>query len=120
MTAQWNDPSGCVGRYYVGIFNSQQTVVNNLGYHPAPATTSLSQNLGRSWDDIPNLDWFVKVRCHSSSSRMTIVGQASLQSGPARHPVEQSNQAHALVKTFSSPRADIAAPRGILIDLPTR
>ena len=81
MTAQWNDPSGCVGRYYVGIFNSQQTVVNNLGYHPAPATTSLSQNLGRSWDDIPNLDWFVKVRCHSSSSRMTIVGQASLQSG---------------------------------------
>ena len=81
MTVQWNDPGGCVGRYYVGIFNSQQTVVNNLGYHPAPATTSLSQNLGRSWDDIPNLDWFVKVRCHSSSSRMTIVGQASLQSG---------------------------------------
>ena len=76
MTVQWNDPGGCVGRYYVGIFNSQQTVVNNLGYHPAPATTSLSQNLGRSWDDIPNLDWFVKVRCHSSSSRMTIVGQA--------------------------------------------
>ena len=81
MTVEWTDPSGCAGSYYVGIFNSQQTVVNNLGYHPAPATTSLSQNLGRSWDDIPNLDWFVKVRCHSSSSRMTIVGQASLQSG---------------------------------------
>ena len=82
MTAQWNDPSGCVGRYYVGIFNSQQTVVNNLGYHPAPATTSLSQNLGRSWDDIPNLDWFVKVRCHSQHFEdYTIVGQASLQSG---------------------------------------
>ena len=82
LAVQWNDPSGCVGRYYVGIFNSQETVVNNLGYHPAPATTSLSQNLGRSWDDIPNLDWFVKVRCHASDpSRMTIVGQASLQSG---------------------------------------
>ena len=27
--------------------------------------------------------------------------------GLAQHPVEQSNQAHALVKTFSSPRADI-------------
>ena len=82
MTAQWNDPSGCVGRYYVGIFNSQQTVVNNLGYHPAPATTSLSENLGRSWDDIPNLDWFVRVRCHpSDNSGLTIVGQASLQSG---------------------------------------
>ena len=81
MTVQWNDPGGCVGRYYVGIFNNAESVVRNLGYHPAPATTSLSQNLGRSWDDIPNLDWFVKVRCHSSSSRMTIVGQASLQSG---------------------------------------
>ena len=82
MTVQWNDPSGCVGRYYVGIFNSQQTVVNNLGYHPAPATTSLSADPSLSWDDIPNLDWFVRVRCHpSDNSGLTIVGQASLQSG---------------------------------------
>ena len=82
LAVQWNDPSGCVGRYYVGIFNSQETVVNNLGYHPAPQTTTLSENLGRSWASTPPLDWFVKVRCHPSDpSRMTIVGQASLQSG---------------------------------------
>ena len=82
LAVEWYDPSGCAGRYYVGIFNSQETVVNNLGYHPAPQTTSLSQNLGRSWDDIPNLDWFVRVRCHPShTSDYTVVGQASLQSG---------------------------------------
>ena len=81
MTVQWTDPSGCAGRYFVGIFNGPETVVSSLGYHPAPATTSLSESLGRLWDDIPNLNWFVKVRCHPSSSRMTIVGQASLQSG---------------------------------------
>ena len=63
------------------MIDSESNLTGNLGFHPAPQTTTLSENLGRSWDDIPNLDWFVKVRCHSSSSRMTIVGQASLQSG---------------------------------------
>ena len=82
MTVEWTDPSGCVGRYYVGIFNSEESVERNLGYHPAPATTSLSPNPRLLWDNIPNLDWFVRVRCHPSDySGMTIVGQASLQSG---------------------------------------
>ena len=82
MAVEWTDPSGCAGRYFVGIFNGTETVVSSLGYHPAPATTSLTKSLGRLWDDIANLNWFVKVRCHASApSRMTIVGQASLQSG---------------------------------------
>ena len=65
------------------MIDSESNLTGNLGYHPAPATTSLSENLGRSWDDIPNLDWFVKVRCHPSRQLrgLTIVGQASLQSG---------------------------------------
>ena len=64
------------------MIDSESNLTGNLGFHPAPATTSLSENLGRSWDDIPNLDWFVKVRCHpSDNSGLTIVGQASLQSG---------------------------------------
>ena len=82
MTVEWTDPSGCAGSYYVGIFNNAESVERDLGYHPAPATTSLSAEPSLYWDDIPNLDWFVRVRCHpSDNSGLTIVGQASLQSG---------------------------------------
>ncbi len=42
MTVEWTDPNECVGSYFVGIFNSEETVVRNLGFHPAPAATSLS------------------------------------------------------------------------------
>ena len=64
------------------MIDSESNLTGNLGFHPAPQTTTLSENLGRSWDDIPNLDWFVRVRCHPSDNLgLTIVGQASLQSG---------------------------------------
>ena len=79
MTVEWTDPNECVGSYFVGIFNSEETVVRNLGFHPAPATTSLRADPSLSWDNIPNLDWFVRVRCDpSDGSGWTIVGQASL------------------------------------------
>ena len=64
------------------MIDSESNLTGNLGFHPAPQTTTLSADPSLSWDDIPYLDWFVRVRCHpSDNSGLTIVGQASLQSG---------------------------------------
>ena len=64
------------------MIDSESNLTGNLGFHPAPQTTTLSPNPRLLWDNIPNLDWIVRVRCHPSDySGLTIVGQASLQSG---------------------------------------
>ena len=42
MTVEWTDPSGCAGSYYVGIFNSQETVVRQPGL-PSCAGDNLAQ-----------------------------------------------------------------------------
>ena len=82
MTVEWTDVGGCDSKYLVGLYDSKETIVRNLGLHPAPATTTLDADPILYWEDIPGLDWFVRVTCApSDGSGWTVVGEVSLQSG---------------------------------------
>ena len=81
MTVQWSDPDSCDGRYFVVLDNSDEAVVRILGFHPAPATTSLSVELDVPWDDVPNDDRLVRVTCAPDRGNWRIVGEVPLRSG---------------------------------------
>ena len=82
ITVSWNDPNSCVGSYFVAVYTGGGSLTRNLGFHPAPATTSHTADLGLNWDDVPNYDWTVQVGCSPSDwSNWTVVGEAPLQSG---------------------------------------
>ena len=42
LTIEWNDPQPCDGQYMVALYSSSDYLVTFMGFHPAPATTSLS------------------------------------------------------------------------------
>ena len=84
MTIEWSDPDGCDNRYFVGVYNNEELyrVERILGFHPAPATTTLSADLNLSWDRVPSHDWWVGVHCApDDGSEWRVVGKASLQWG---------------------------------------
>ena len=80
ITIEWTDSGSCGGEYFVAAYSDEElwVVVRDLGFHPAPATTTLSADMGLSWDRISSYDWWVGVTC---ASDWTLVGKASLQSG---------------------------------------
>ena len=81
ITIEWSDPDGCDSHYFVGLCRDE-TVMRNLGFHPAPATTTLSRELRLPWDRIPSYDRSARVTCApSDGSGWTVVGEVSLQSG---------------------------------------
>ena len=82
MTVEWTDAGACDSRYFVGVYTSSATVIRNLGFHPAPETTTLEADLHLLWEDVPRHDWFVRVTCAPpDGSGWTVVGEATLQSG---------------------------------------
>ena len=83
MTITWTDPGTCASRYLVGLYdNIGSRIFRNLGFHPAPETTTVSVNTGLRWDDIPTFDWWAQVTCAPpDGSEWRVVGRASLQSG---------------------------------------
>ena len=81
ITIEWTDPGGCESHYFVGLYRDE-TVMRNLGFHPAPATTTLSRELRLPRDRIPSYDRSARVTCApSDGSGWTVVGEVSLQSG---------------------------------------
>ena len=80
MTIEWTDSGACDSQYFVGVYNNEEleVVFRILGFHPAPATTTLSADLSLTWDRVPSRDWWVGVIC---TSEWTVVGKVSLQSG---------------------------------------
>ena len=80
ISIEWTDPDRCEGRYFVGLFRSNEVVYRDFGYHPAPATTSLEVETGLSWERVQTFGGFVRVSCHPGSGSW-VVGQATLQSG---------------------------------------
>ena len=48
MTVEWTDPGACDSRYLVGVYHNEELdrLVRNLGFHPAPATTTVYQRDG--------------------------------------------------------------------------
>ena len=82
ITVEWIDADGCESRYFVGIYTSSGSAIRDLGYHPAPETTSTSRELNVFWTFSSTFDWLVRVSCApSDGSGWTIVGEVSLQSG---------------------------------------
>ena len=68
----------------VGLYTSSDYLVSFLGFHPAPATTSLSRELGWRWDFEFFPDYWAGVRCDPSDySGSRELGRASLR---AVHP----------------------------------
>ena len=83
ITVAWTDSPSCQGSYFVAVFDSSASAVRILGFHSAPATTTLTADLGLNWDTVPNFDWTVGVRCDPSdySINSWMVGEVALQSG---------------------------------------
>ncbi len=81
MTIEWADPDECDGSYFVGLYDSNETVVRHLGSHPAPQKTTLSVELPVLWDDVPNDERLVRVTCTPNDGDWRIVGEVPLQSG---------------------------------------
>ena len=81
MTVEWTDVGGCDSRYFVAMYDSIETVVRNLGFHPAPATTMIESSLAILWDEVRSYARFVRVTCAPSGGDWTVVGEAALESG---------------------------------------
>ena len=83
ITVAWTDSPSCQGSYFVAVFDSSASAIRILGFHSAPATTTLTADLGLNWDTVPNFDWTVGVRCDPSdySINSWMVGEVALQSG---------------------------------------
>ena len=79
---EWFDPDQCDSRYLVGLYRGE-SVVWFLGFHPAPETTSFSEDTQLAWNSIPNYDWRARVTRAPSggSEEWRVLGEASLQSG---------------------------------------
>ena len=79
---EWSDPDQCDSRYLVGLYRGE-SVVRFLGFHPAPETTSFSEDSQMAWNSIPSSDWQARVTCAPSdgSEEWRVLGEASLQSG---------------------------------------
>ena len=50
LTSEWNDSQPCDGQYMVALYSSSDYLVTFMGFHPAPATTSLSSESYMWWD----------------------------------------------------------------------
>ena len=82
MTVEWTDPGACDSRYLVGVYHTEELnrLVRNLGFHPAPATTTVYQETGWLFDPPPSDSdsWWVGVTCAPDSGDWTLVGKAPL------------------------------------------
>ena len=83
MTIDWTDPAACNSRYLVGIYTrGGDRIIRNLGFHPAPATVTVTSETGWVWGYITNQDWWARVTCApSDGSEWSLVGEIPLQSG---------------------------------------
>ena len=82
ITVEWTDPGTCDSRYLVGVYTQEDAIVRNLGFHPAPATTSVSPETNYRWSQIPELDFYVQVACApTDGSVWRKIGEVTLQSG---------------------------------------
>ena len=84
LTIEWNDPQPCDGQYMVALYSSSDYLVTFMGFHPAPATTSLSSETYMWWDSRFFPDRWAGVSCDPSDySGRRELGRVSLR---AAHP----------------------------------
>ena len=81
MRASWWKSGACDSRYLVGVYHTEElrSLVRNLGFYPAPATTSVYEETGWLFEYPPAGDsWWVGVTCAPNSGNWTVVGKAPL------------------------------------------
>ena len=80
MTVEWTDPGACNGRYFVAVYmdESLDRSATNLGFYPAPATTSVYDETDWLFEYPPADDWWVGVSCAPNDGNRTLVGKAHL------------------------------------------
>ena len=85
ITIEWSDPEPCDGQYMVALYYTiSDYLVRFMGFHPAPATTSLSSELGMRWNFEYFPDYWAGVSCDPSDySGRRELGRVSLR---AAHP----------------------------------
>ena len=84
LTIEWNDPQPCDGQYMVALYSTSDYLVTFMGFHPAPATTSLSRELYTRWGLQFFPDRWAGVSCDPSDySGRRHLGRVSLR---AVHP----------------------------------
>ena len=84
LAIEWNDPQPCDGQYMVALYTSSDYLVRFMGFHPAPATTSLSSETYMWWDLRFFPDRWAGVSCDPSDySGRRELGRVSLR---AAHP----------------------------------
>ena len=84
ITIEWNDPQPCDGQYMVALYSTSDYLVRFMGFHPAPATTSLSSESYMWWDLRFFPDRWAGVSCDPSDySGRRELGRVSLR---AAHP----------------------------------
>ena len=84
LTIEWDDPGACDGQYMVALYITSDYLVTFMGFHPAPATTSLSRETYLWWDLRFFPDRWAGVSCDPSDySGRRELGRASLR---AAHP----------------------------------
>ena len=84
LTIEWNDPQPCDGQYMVALYSTSDYLVTFMGFHPAPATTSLSSETYMWWDLRFFPDRWAGVSCDPSDwSGRRELGRVSLR---AVHP----------------------------------
>ena len=84
LTIEWNDPQPCDGQYMVALYTSSDYLVRFMGFHPVPATTSLSSETYMWWDLRFFPDRWAGVSCDPSDwSGRRELGRVSLR---AAHP----------------------------------
>ena len=84
LTIEWNDPQPCDGQYMVALYSTSDYLVTFMGFHPAPATTSLSSETYMWWDSRFFPDRWAGVSCDPSDwSGRRELGRVSLR---AAHP----------------------------------
>ena len=83
ITIDWSDPAACDSTYLVGIYTmGGDRIIRNLGFHPAPATVTVTSETGWVWGYISDQDWWARVTCTpSDGSEWTLVGEVPIQSG---------------------------------------
>ena len=56
VTVEWTDPDACDSRYLVGVYHTEElrSLVRNLGFHPAPATTTVYLETGWLFENPPS------------------------------------------------------------------
>ena len=84
LTIEWNDPQPCDGQYMVALYSTSDYLVRFMGFHPTPATTSLSRETYLWWDLRFLSDYWAGVSCDPSDySGRRELGRVSLR---AAHP----------------------------------